>query len=31
MATVSFKEALSLFFKNVRYRINILGILVTKI
>ncbi len=28
--TVSFKEELSLFFKNVKYRINILGILVTK-
>ncbi len=30
MTTVSFKEKLSLFFKNVKYRINILGILVTK-
>ncbi len=30
MTTVSFKGELSLFFKNVKYRINILGILVTK-
>ncbi len=30
-STVSFKKKLSLFFKNVKYRINILGILVTKI
>ncbi len=30
MTTVSFKEELSLFFKNVKYRINILVILVTK-
>ncbi len=31
MTTVSFKEEFSMFFKNVKYRINILGILVTKI
>ncbi len=30
MTTMSFKEQLSLFFKNVKYRINILGILVRK-
>ncbi len=30
ITTVSFKEELSLFFKNVKYRINILGILITK-
>ncbi len=30
MTTVSFEEELSLFFKNVKYRINIPGILVTK-
>ncbi len=30
MTTVSFKGELSLFFKNVKYRINIQRILVTK-
>ncbi len=30
MTTMSFEEELSLFFKNVKYRISILGIVVTK-